>query len=50
MKTKLPSDHFLVSNNKETGAGKGDAFRVGNYKRYQKNFNAIFRKKKKETT
>jgi hypothetical protein len=51
MKTKhwgsVPTDHFLVSNNKETGAGKGDGWRLGDYKRYQDNYDAIFRKKGK---
>lgn len=42
----VATDHFFVSNNKETGAGKGDGWRLGDYKRYQENYDAIFRKKK----
>lgn len=50
MKTKwgsVPSDHFLVSNNKD-GAGKGDNPRPVNLKKYQDNYDRIFRKKKKQ--
>jgi hypothetical protein len=49
MKTKwgsLPVDHFLVSNNNETGAGKGDSPRAVNLKKYAENYDRIFRRKK----
>lgn len=51
MKTKwgsVSSDHFLVSNNKGTGAGKGDSPRPLDLKKYRENYDRIFKKKPKK--